>query len=1350
MILIFDYHQNLKAIIGVGTKAIECGAVTAITLSADHSTVAGGHANGSVFTWEIAKPAKPFLQILSTTNEQISSTGRDGHVTDVSVLHLGFLGTRHTALVSADDHGMAFSHLATRGMGSLSRSVVTKRILGRYPDLTPATARPRKPSSVLAFAPLPLGNVETGSDSLGLVAMLTPYLLVIVSTTPVAQTQYKATRPKEVTAHGAMSAALAWYPAMQKGSANVSNQEGHNHARLAYCWLNALTIVDVEEVEASEGDGRERPLELQFRMRKKWQTDESIVAIQWLSRSVLAVLTITQRLILLEYESLSVTDSSDLIKKHIYHVDHFSQQLSQLIEKLDEDNTAMHGVVADAFYMSFRAFKGRLFILGFNDISIGTLSNWADRLLALMEQGDFIGAIRLATSYFSGDADKATVGLPEDSNARHELVRDKLIEMMAASLKYAFGKNLEAGNSRATEPQLEQLANTCIIACLKISDQDFLFEDVYTWYAESELQHIFLRMLENFILDQQLQALPPHILKDLVNDFAARGQQANLEEVLCRLNPETMDLDQVTKLCKKYRLFDALFYVWNQAINDYTTILSNLIDLSHHTEGQALDEAYQSYLISKIFPYLSYILTSRVYPTGEVMSDERAIRAKAEVYHFLFSGDRSRRGSISFGHLRQILDLDTSSFMSVLNEAFEDSFLNGPTDTDREIDDSSLTDEQRFGLSLNRQFVISILLEILVPPEYEPTEIVFLDMFIARNLPKFPQFILLPGTVLHRVLVDLCKYSYGDIAEDCELSLEYLLSVYQPPDLLSLIPTLSEARFYRVIKSIYRSEKQHARLLQVCFEDTPNPGAIFECIGDCFRPSAGLNTKQLEDVRRVILENIDGLVAADLPKAASTLDEYARDLHGVMVETLGKDEHAQFQYLQEILEPNQERSISKSSSWSTKTIFVEQYVRLLCDYDPHHVNDYIEKLKSGDLRLEEVLPALESSGVINATVILMAREGKLREAIDRLLNHLKTLESALLGLLEGAEDSPDAANTQEAADDLLESLEKYSRVGIWLCQGQTQAQAKSQQEIAKRKLLSRMPTQQALEEDLKPHEALWLDLIDTIVRVTRNASDLLEDPLPSAIEDDPQKTPTQSRPYTLPPYDPRRLLDRLRGIVQMTFTSLLAATSVPTSPNVSNSNISFLKILRAFLSRASESSPSLAHLRGVLGAVFSAYSYEEGLLSLANRLLDKDLFVRVEEVADRRKRGWRPLGQVCGGCGARAWGPGVGSNVWDSWLEHKTQDERELQALESAATEEAQSGHGGKGKGKATAPDGNNSAKSQQPGPDNIIVFSCRHLFHRRCLVPMLTKTDQTLENGQSANHQIAGRLFCPLESNVE
>merc|ERR1712225_136314 len=87
-----------------------------------------------------------------------------------------------------------------------------------------------------------------------------------------------------------------------------------------------------------------------------------------------------------------------------------------------------------------------------------------------------------------------------------------------------------------------------------------------------------------------------------------------------------------------------------------------------------------------------------------------------------------------------------------------------------------------------------------------------------------------------------------------------------------------------------------------------------------------------------------------------------------------------------------------------------------------------------------------------------------------------------------------------------------------------------------------------------------------------------------------------------------------------TFTALLTSTS---SPLPSGASLSFLRILRAFLTRASISSPNLSDLRAVLASVFSAYAYEESILSLANRLLDKGLFVTVQSATALRQRGWR-------------------------------------------------------------------------------------------------------------------------------
>lgn len=935
--------------------------------------LAGGHASGNIFTWDMSRPARPFLHIAAVDRRLEPET--DGHGIDVPVLHLGFLSTRHTALVSADDKGMAFSHLATRGLGALSRSVKTTRILGRYPDDPLTPSRQRKPSSVLAFSPLPLGNAEHSSDTIGLVAMLTPYLLVIVSTTPIAQTQFKTPRPKEVAAHGAMSGTLAWFPSVKLKSTNTAKSGAASRVKLVYAWSNILTVLEVVEVEPSEAGESGGASSLLFRPRSRWRAQEAIVGLQWLSRSVLAVLTITQQLVILDESTLQVTDSSDLIQKHIYHADLFSQQLNPLVNQLEGEDASMHGVVADAFYMSFRAYKGRIFLLGFNDVSTGIISNWADRLLALMEQGNFIGAIRLATLYYLGDADKATVGLPENNAARHRLVGEKIIEMMSASLKYSFGKNVEAGTRRVLPVQLEMLATACVTACIGMAQLEFLFEDVYTCYHDGGEQGLILEVLEPHIMSGEIEVLPPTVIKDLTEHFMSKGLEKRLEDMICNLDSHTMDIDQISSLCKKHHLYDALLYVWNEALGDYTSPMLDLLDLGKQSNGVHIDSdapstINQNAISAKLFPYLSYILTSRVYPTGRIMPEEKALLAKAEIYHVFFSGRKYRSShqaentgtTAAFPNLGKILNLDAASFLSMLNEVFEDAFLNGSHDRILEEKAGQLSEEQAFGLSVNRQWIISILLEVMTPPHYEPEDTVYLDMFIARNLPKFPQFILLPGHILHRVLVGLCKYPAQELAEDCQLSVEYLLSIYQPPDLQSLIPLITEARFYRVLKSIYRTDRQFAKLLHTYFDDSQDPGAVFDCIGDCLRPRSGLSEDQVHEVKEVMIKRAQRLVTTDVRKAALTIDEYSPDLHGVLLNALEDNEGSQFEYLQTILDPPDDEK--RLGQHAQNRGFTEQYVRLLCTYNRRHVTDYVERLKTGDLRLNEVLPALESSGEI--------------------------------------------------------------------------------------------------------------------------------------------------------------------------------------------------------------------------------------------------------------------------------------------------------------------------------------------------------------------------------------------------
>lgn len=1142
-------------------------------------------------------------------------------------------------------------------------------------------------------------------NTLGLVAMVTPYLLVIVSTTPVAQTQHKAARPKEIAAHSAMTAALAWFPSIRlKGE-----ESAVSGTKLVYCWANVLTVLAVAEMEPSEPAEKETPLELAFKARSRWRSQEAIVAVQWLSRSVMAILTITQQLIILEDMSMNPTDSFDLVQRQIYHHDLFSHQLHGLVEQLDEEDSAMHGVVADAFYMSFRAYKGRLFVLGVNDISIGSLSNWADRLLAMLEAGDFIGAIRLATSYFSGDGEKVTIGLPEDDKSRHAAVREKLVEMMSASLRYAFGQNQQAGTGQLDDSQLKELAIACAAAAMGIGDTTFLFDEIFAWYDDHDKATIFLDVLEPYILDGQITSIPPIAFKPLIDHYMTTHTPTSLEEIICRLETSTIDIDQVTSLCKTYNLYDAYIYVWTGALGDYVGPIEDLLKLSRvslQSNGQTEEADQAQKNAAKIFPYVSFTLTGRVYPTGQEADLERSGQAKEQIYAFFFSGgldrvsDRSSGAgsSQSFPHLRELLSFDVAGCMSVLNEAFEDSFLNRPDG----LGDGFKNDPQATGRSqsktVTRQFVITVLLEVMSSMSFVQDDSIFIDMFIARNLPKYPQDLVLPGSTLNQILTRLSRFSDQDVAEDCQLSVEYLLSAYHPPDMRSFVPLFTEAQFFRVLKSVYRSENQWSLLVETYFLDEKDRNGVFEIIYSCIRLGKRLSARQGQEIQEIVGKHALDLAKMDVRRTATLVADLYPESHEHFLSALGGDTYLQYNYLNSLFEPPRRAPVSTESGAS----LVGRYIQLMCQHNPPHVATFVDSLRDVHLQLRDLLPSMEASGIIDAAVILMARQGQVQDAMNRLIDHLHSLETAISGILQNVEVSPDVAGTKETMHDLLESIKKYSGVGVWLCQRQTKVRQRSRPATK----LSRRSASQA--QPLSFEEGLWVQLINSVVSLAKSISA-------------PDSAQRAGDGESL--MDSEGVASSLRFVVQNVFTALLKATTASRDVSGDRNDFSFLQILRTFLIQAAASSPSLAELRTVLGSIFSAYAYEESLLALSNSMLDKDLFVQVDEIATLRRRGWRPRGQVCEICRRRVWGPGAGSRIWDAWQKRDEQKVQQQEEREHARTDEEVDVSGGKRKATAevmsTGPTPSENAGgglSAEIGLGSAVVFACRHLFHETCL----------------------------------
>ena len=286
--------------------------MTALAISQDHTFIAVGHALGSIHLYSLAKPSTPSRSVLPTTLPLVLTGRKEGHLVGSRILHLGFVGARHTAIVSSDSTGLAFYHSLGKVLMLASTDII--RMLGRYPDPTTLpsasdtptplpsisngdesklTTKSKRPSTILDMAPLPLGPSPHSSDDHSLVALLTPTKLVVVGLKPTPRTWWRATPSLETdssasTSDEARTGVLAWYPSFPAESSPQSNgssekNEAGDDPLLIFSWGKRVRLV---RVQRSLRKTEEKGSDVEFVETKGWTCDSPVLAIQWYNAKV--------------------------------------------------------------------------------------------------------------------------------------------------------------------------------------------------------------------------------------------------------------------------------------------------------------------------------------------------------------------------------------------------------------------------------------------------------------------------------------------------------------------------------------------------------------------------------------------------------------------------------------------------------------------------------------------------------------------------------------------------------------------------------------------------------------------------------------------------------------------------------------------------------------------------------------------------------------------------------------------------------------------------------------------------------------------------------------------------------
>jgi hypothetical protein len=825
---------------------------------------------------------------------------------------------------------------------------------------------------------------------------------------------------------------------------------------------------------------------------------------------------------------------------------------------------------------------------GRDELRVGTLLSWADHILNHVKSGDFIGSINLAREYYTSTAQGSTYSLPPDPKP---VVGAKLLELMASSAQFAFSEQrMREGSGANSDPTLyPRLVEASAKACAAMGNMTFFYDELWDEYAEHGIGSIFLDALIPLVLDNTVPSnVPPIVAQRLVMHCDERGEYKQAEKLIWHIDPECIDVHHAVGLCKRHALYDALIYVYNAGLRDFVSpiieFLSLIRKIQKRRKEEAGSEALEAYLEDavpnayKVYDYLGSVLSGLSYPSKRRIADG-ADQAKASVYAFLCFGRSStwagklvltaeEDGGVEppYPYLRQLLRFDAEALLNSLDLAFEDSYLNAPHE------------------AVSRQMIINILLDMLASPSVPSSSALsesaagFIRIFIARNVPKYPQFIQIAPSALHRVLVALASDPDHNTREDRQLAAEFLLSVYNPTGEHELRVCFKNAGFFRILRSMYRTERQWTMLAEAYLQD-PSVGAheLFTNLDDIVGKTQN-QSDTFENIVTLIQNYLGPLLQLGLIQTAYLLDKFAPGLHTKATGFL-EAEHLRFKYLRALVQPylawemddEEFEYTAHPPSQHLEAGLQREYLSLMCHEEPEAVLPLLESDSGAAFGVEQIIDVCSQHKLFDIIVWAINRDSGALPAIKRLDEFQQTQTAEITQWLSG----DDVPCNESYPPQSMSRIKALTRMGMRLCE-----QAKQ--------------------------EELWFHLLRAQIRTVQSTV--------SAGAVDLERA--------------RPLINELRSIIQATFSALTAQSS--------SESLSFPRLFRRLLNSSQEelipTKNTYTEFRLILTGMLETYRTEGDMLGITKRLVEQDLFEIMNDHVLARQRGWRSVAPVCAGC----------------------------------------------------------------------------------------------------------------------
>ncbi|KAI8912303.1 Golgi CORVET complex core vacuolar protein 8-domain-containing protein [Powellomyces hirtus] len=1233
VVLVYDFSQTLKVILGDVIDEGNPGPVTSISLGFDQTQLVCGYGHGLIRVWDIQKRAI-IRTVLPISGDE---TKREGHPQGSSIVHVAFVGSKG-AFVSADNEGNAFHHAALR-LYLLNTTYITRI----HPSTPTATSIP---TTIYAMSVLPRirGHQRYPGDQLHLVALSTPYKMAIMSMKPSPQPQFRMSWSRD-TAHAkdpsdraSRASCLAWSPllktikdgkAIKLSDPLLACSFGRNLRIIRVMWRNPSKRAGKGGSAAADSPT------VEYVIQGNWVGQDDIVALQWLDEKFLLLLTSKQILISFDVHTMREIESTDVVLRNIYSADYFSGSLRSL-------QLPPHL----SYQQSLKAFKGRLFILGQRELTVSGRLSWTDRIKALVVYGHFQDAIALGLKFCKGAMRHAVTGLPNDGDARRQVVGNHLSELLMTYIDMSL-TSYEAADRQLHDGEdlnvYRQLAATAFDTCLGIEREDLLFGDIYEQFCDKDLQPVFLELLEVYILDERVTSFSnPTIVQDFMAHYENQGWFNRLEQVILHLDTLGLDVHRTIGICLNRRLYSALIYVYTR-VGDFVMPIVELLQVLQHAEEN--DETFVGSLshspesassadpnsaggaLYTLYVYLAYTLTGKAFPVG-VLEDDEAVSAKEDVYSFLFSplhaswppgGSVQMLGEGSYPYIRLLYRYDSREFMKAVAAMLTDDALGSHSLKIRQ--NVFVADQEGLGrfadrYDISRQSIVDALFAVVegdqmgdfskpISPQTEAGLVasnpatIDLYCFAARNYARFRDSLTLSHTVLRRMLLTLALTEDNGTHDARQCGILALLSTdFEPSETeeekIGLLQMYENASMWRVYELVIRRQLRYELVLRSYVEDPERRERSFEVVSHLMR-SDELSAQQRNLVKNSVFNSIVALIHIDEVETANLITTFWPSAHPTIIKSLADHPPELFQYLKGLLDAKWVLSLRAVPSGSTEPVmpknlvppsnvgeFVyEQYIGLLCEKEPSHVKEFLEGLSTGEAgypyNFDRVSIACKNHNIIDAAAWILEQSGNFEGSLALILDSVRKVVIA----------RADASREDTANDETqIASVRSGIEMALQLCRRSSQRLRKNER------------------------EGLWFRMLDEVVELQHGTAP--EAPMQSTEEESDELQES--------------------GIAEELADPMHAALS-ESSREILYSMVGHVALHSIILRIVhAQQTASFGEHRAIIFSMLESYTYERELLEATNRILTHDVHASHLLSTKLRRGALRPARGQCAVC----------------------------------------------------------------------------------------------------------------------